>query len=142
MTEQERSLQILLVEDNPVDVLITREALAGWHIQNNLYVVEDGQEALDFLYGRGDFAGVAQPDLILLDLNLPKKNGREVLAEIKQDPDRCDITVVVVTTSDSTTDVQTCRDLGAHLYITKPLDADEYLRAIHSIQEIWLHAVG
>lgn len=140
MTEQDRSLQILLVEDNPVDVLVTREALAGWDVKSSLHVVEDGQEALDFLRRQGDFIGAAQPDLVLLDLNLPKKNGREILAEIKQDPDLSTITVVVVTTSDSTTDVQTCRDLGANLYIIKPQEFEEYVEALNSIQEIWLNS--
>jgi CheY-like chemotaxis protein len=103
--------------------------------------VEDGQEALDFLRGQGDFIGAAQPDLILLDLNLPKKNGQEVLAEIKQDPDLSTITVVVVTTSDSPADMEMCRDLGASLYVTKPQEFEEYVEAINSIQEIWLDSL-
>ena len=124
-----------------MDVLVTREALARWEVKSILHVVEDGQEALDFLRGQGDFIGAAQPDLILLDLNLPKKNGQEVLAEIKQDPDLSTITVVVVTTSDSPADMEMCRDLGASLYVTKPQEFEEYVEAINSIQEIWLDSL-
>lgn len=142
MKQENSILTILLAEDNPMDILITRESLKNWKIKHRLYVVEDGEEALDFLYGRGDFAGAQRPDLILLDLNLPKRNGREVLSEIGQDPELSRITVVVVTTSDSEVDLQVCKDLGAKLCITKPYGYEEYVGAIGSIQEFWLNSSG
>ena len=142
MTEQDRHLQILLVEDNPVDVLMTRQALQDWEIKNRLHVVTDGNEALDFLHRQGDYVGSSGPDLVLLDLNIPQKSGKEVLAAIKQDPDLENITVVVATTSDSPNDRQTCHELGADLFITKPLDLDAYIGAINSIQDFWFDNRG
>jgi CheY-like chemotaxis protein len=141
MTQKDRPLQILLVEDNPVDVLMTRAALETWDIQNNLHVTEDGQDAVDFLYRRGAYRAAERPDLILLDLNLPRKSGIEILSEIKQDSDLSNITVVVVTTSAAMADLETCRDLGAKLCITKPLEFEEYVRELGSVQEFWLTAV-
>lgn len=136
MTDKERPLRILLVEDNPIDVLITRRALNTWEIQNSLHVAEDGQEAVDFLYRRGTYSEAERPDLILLDLNLPRKSGLEVLSEINQDADLSTITVVVVTTSAVEADLEMCNNLGARLCITKPLDFDEYVTAIKGIQGI------
>ncbi len=136
MTDKERPLRILLVEDNPIDVMMTRKALNTWEIQNNLNVVEDGQEAVDFLYRRGTYREAEIPDLILLDLNLPRKSGIEVLSEINRDADLSTITVVVVTTSAVEADLEKCNNLGAKLCITKPLDFDEYVTAIKAIQGI------
>jgi CheY-like chemotaxis protein len=131
------TLRILLAEDNPMDILMTKESLKDWKIKSSLHVVEDGEEALDFLYGRGNYIGAARPDLVLLDLNLPKRNGQEVLSAIKQDPELSHIIVVVVTTSDSEADLQMCRDLGARLCVTKPCGLEEYVDAINSIQDLW-----
>ncbi len=142
MTEQNRRLQILLVEDNPVDVLMTRQALQDWEIKNCLYVVTTGSEALDFLYRQGDYVGSSRPDLVLLDLNIPHKSGIEILTAIKQDPDLENIAVVVATTSDSPNDRQTCHELGADLFIIKPLELDAYIGAINSIEDFWLNSRG
>ncbi len=105
-----------------------------------MHVVQDGEQALDFLFARGSFVGSPRPDLMLLDLNLPKTSGEEVLSEIKKDPDLSSITVVVVTTFDAVADRQVWNDLGAELCITKPLDSDEYYRAINYIEEFWIAA--
>jgi CheY-like chemotaxis protein len=129
-------LQILLVEDNPVDVFMTGEALKRWKISNSLHVAQDGQEALDFLHRRGAYAEAERPDLIFLDLNLPKINGIEVLSEISQHEDLSTITVVVVTTSSAESDRKTCVDLGAKHYIVKPLEFDEYVRQLSAVQEL------
>jgi len=138
MSEFAEPLQILLVEDNPVDVLMTREALRTWKIRNSLQVVEDGQEAMDFLGKRGTYAEAERPDLILLDLNLPKKTGIEVLSEISQHADLSTITVVVVTTASAAPDLEECLALGARQCIIKPLDFDDYVRQLNSVQEFWL----
>ena len=135
MDEPATPIQILLVEDNPVDVFMTREALKTWKIRNSLQVVEDGQEALDFLHRRGTYAEAERPDLIFLDLNLPKINGMEVLSEISQHADLSTITVVVVTTSAAENDLKKCVDLGAKHYIIKPLEFDEYVRQLGAVQE-------
>ena len=135
MTPWDMAFQILLVEDNPSDVLLTREALKGWKIEHCLHVVEDGEEALDFLFRRGPFCEAVRPDLIILDLNLPKLDGKEVMLEIKRDPGLSTIPLVVVTTSDAVTDKESCYALGAKLYITKPLNLQEYVAAICAIEE-------
>jgi len=140
MTQHDLTVQILLVEDNPMDVLMTREALKDWKIKHSLHVVQDGEEALDFLFRRGCYGDTARPDLILLDLNLPKKSGTEVLWEIKQDPDLSTITLAVVTTSDAARDIEMCHELGANLFITKPLDFEEYIAAINSIEDLCFSA--
>jgi CheY-like chemotaxis protein len=138
MRSQDTSIQILLVEDNSMDVLLIRGCLKKWRIKNYLHVVQDGEQALDFLFGRGDFVGSPRPDLMLLDLNLPKTSGDEVLFEITKNPDLSSITVVVVTTFDAVADRQVWNDLGAQLCITKPLDFDEYYRAISYVEEFWI----
>jgi two-component system, chemotaxis family, response regulator Rcp1 len=130
-------VEILLVEDNPVDVLMTRRALQDDSGSNNLHVVEDGEQATDFLHRQGGFSGAPVPDLILLDLNLPKKNGREVLAEIKKDPALLHIPVVVLTTSAAETDILRSYQLHANCFITKPVDLDQFLEAVKSIQGFW-----
>jgi CheY-like chemotaxis protein len=134
MIDKERLLQILLVEDNPTDVLMTREGLEDWKIAYCLSVVEDGEQALEFLYRRGDYGEAERPDLILLDLNLPKISGKEVLSQIQRDPDLSSITVVIVSTADATIDCQMCEDFDAKLFLTKPIDYEEYVNAISSLQ--------
>jgi CheY-like chemotaxis protein len=136
-----RPIDILLVEDNPADVRLTREALREARVINSLHVVEDGMEALDFLRKRARYAGSPSPDLILLDLNLPKKDGREVLAEIKQDENWRRIPVVVLTTSRAEEDIVRSYDLHANAYVTKPLDLTQFLEVIRVLEEFWLAVV-
>ena len=133
--------EILLVEDNAGDVLLTREALKGSKIANNLHVVRDGEEAMEFLYRRGKYAASLQPDLILLDLNLPRKDGREVLDEIKTDDNLKKIPVVILTTSKSEEDILKSYNLHANCYITKPLDLDKFVSVVHAIEDFWLAVV-
>jgi CheY-like chemotaxis protein len=134
-------VEILLVEDNPGDVRLTREAWKEGKLRNNLHVAEDGVEALAFLRRQGRHGDAARPDLILLDLNLPRKDGREVLAEIKQDPNLKHIPVVILTTSKAEQDILKTYDLHANCYITKPLDMDQFIRVVKSIEEFWLETV-
>ena len=136
-----RPLELLLVEDNPGDVRLTREALKSGEVAVNLNVARDGVEALDFLRRRGTFAAAPVPDLILLDLNLPRKNGREVLSEIKSDPELRRIPVLVMTTSRADQDINRAYSLNANCYITKPMDLDEFLRIVRSIEDFWLKTV-
>ena len=127
---QSRVVEILLVEDNQADVVLTREALEHSKLANQLHVVEDGVEALAFLRREGDYGAVPRPDLVLLDLNLPRKDGREVLAEIKADPDLRRIPVVILTTSSAEEDILKTYDLHANCYITKPVDLDQFLKVV------------
>ena len=136
-----RAIEILLVEDNPADVLITREALFDAKIINQLNVVEDGAEALDFLRRKGRFAAAARPDLILLDLNLPGVDGRDFLAEIKRDPDFLNIPVVVLTTSRAHADVLKSYQLHANCFISKPVDHQEFINALRALRQFWIHIV-
>ncbi len=136
-----RPIEILLVEDNPGDVDLTREALDDAKVANRLHVVDDGAKAMEFLYRRGGFAGVPRPDIILLDLNLPKKDGREVLADIRQDPALAEIPVVVLTTSQAEEDIFRAYRLHANCYITKPVDLEQFLKVIRSIEDFWLTIV-
>jgi CheY-like chemotaxis protein len=138
MARQGDPIQILLVEDNPLDILIISECLRKWRVKNHLNVVQDGKQAIDFLHSRGSFAGSPRPDLMLLDLNLPKTNGGDVLSAINRNPDLSDITIVVVTTFDPMTDLDVWNDLGASLCITKPVDYAEYFQAIRYIEELWI----
>ena len=131
---------ILMVEDNPADVCLTREAFRNGEIRNNLNVARDGVEAIDYLHRRGRFPDAPRPDLILLDLNLPRKNGREVLAEIKSDPSLMRIPVVVLTTSRAENDVLKTYDLHANCYVVKPADLDEFMDVVKSIEHFWLKA--
>lgn len=132
---------ILLVEDNPGDVRLTVEALKEGKVVNQLNVATDGVEALEFLRRKGKHAAAPRPDLILLDLNLPKKDGRELLAEIKSDPDLKRIPVVVLTTSMAEEDVVQTYDLHANCYITKPVELDRFLAIVKSIDDFWLTIV-
>ncbi len=136
-----RPVEILLVEDSPSDAELTVEALKEAKIHNRLSIVEDGVEALDFLHRRGKWSEAPRPDLIMLDLNLPRKDGREVLGEIKADPLLKTIPVVVLTTSRAEQDVLRAYQLNANCYITKPVDFDQFLRVIHSIEQYWLLVV-
>jgi two-component system, chemotaxis family, response regulator Rcp1 len=134
-------VDILLVEDSPGDVRLMQEALRDAKVINNLAVVKDGVEALDFLRQKGQFSSAARPDVILLDLNLPRKDGREVLAEIKQDPDLKRIPVVVVTTSREEQDVLKSYNLHANCYVTKPVDLEQFVAVVKSIENFWLGIV-
>ena len=134
-------VDILLVEDSPADVLITREAFAEFKILNTLYVVEDGVEALAFLNQEGKYASMPQPNLILLDLNLPRKNGREVLAEIKSDSKFKSIPVVILTTSHSEKDILQAYDQHANCYIVKPVGFENFVEAMKTIRQFWFSVV-
>jgi CheY-like chemotaxis protein len=134
-------IQILLVEDDPGDIVITREAFADHKVRNHLSVVSDGESAMSFLRRKGDYADAPRPDLILMDLNLPRKSGHEVLAEIKADPDLRRIPVVVLTTSDAEEDVLRSYDLHANAYVTKPVDFDCFLRVVHQIDEFFITVI-
>ena len=134
-------VEILLVEDNPGDVRLTQEVLKDGKVRNNMSVVKDGVDAISFLQQTGEYAGAPRPDIILLDLNLPKKDGREVLAEIKADPNLKNIPVVVLTTSSAEQDIFRSYDLHANCYITKPVDLDQFIRVIRSIEDFWLTIV-
>jgi two-component system, chemotaxis family, response regulator Rcp1 len=136
-----RPAKILLVEDSPTDALLAQEALRGTHISNNIHIVEDGEEALAFLHGEGPYAQAPRPDLILLDLNLPKKGGQEVLEEIKTDPELKDIPVVVLTTSQDVGDVSKAYDLHANCYITKPVDFLQFTEVVQAIAHFWFAVV-
>jgi two-component system, chemotaxis family, response regulator Rcp1 len=135
------SFDILLVEDNPGDVELTREALLGAKAANRLHVVDDGVEAVDFLFRRGKFEDAPRPDIILLDLNLPNKDGRQVLSEIKADTDLAQIPVIVLTTSQAQEDILRAYQLHANCYIAKPLDFNQFLRIVSTIEEFWLSVV-
>ncbi|MFH8484659.1 response regulator [Streptomyces longisporoflavus] len=134
-------VDVLLVEDDPGDELMTREAFEDNKIRNNLHVVRDGEEALDFLYRRGEYEGVPRPDLILLDLNLPKYDGRQVLEKIKSDPDLQDIPVVVLTTSAAEEDILRSYKLHANAYVTKPVDLDQFIAAVRQIDDFFVQVV-
>ena len=139
--EQMNVIEILLVEDNPGDVRLTIEALKEAKVRNRLSVVSDGVEALAFLRNQDQYAAAPRPDLILLDLNLPKKDGREVLAEIKADSDLKVIPVVVLTTSNAEKDLVQAYESHANCYITKPVDFQQFLIVIKSIENFWLNIV-
>ncbi|WP_434346335.1 response regulator [Myxococcus virescens] len=134
-------IEILLVEDNPGDVRLTIEALKEGKVRNRLSVARDGVEALAFLRRQGAYADAALPDLILLDLNLPRKDGREVLAEIKVDPALRRIPVVVLTTSKAEEDILRTYDLHANCYIAKPVDLEQFISVVRSIDDFWLSVV-
>ena len=136
-----RPIEILLVEDNPGDVRLTREALQEAKVRNNLAVANDGVEALSYLRREPPFENATRPDLVLLDLNLPRKDGREVLAEIKADPDLRRLPVVVLTTSNAEQDILESYNLYANCYITKPVDLDQFLGIVTSIEDFWLTIV-
>ena len=134
-------IDVLLVEDDPADELITREAFADNKIGNTLHVARDGEEALDFLFRRGAHTDAVRPDLILLDLNLPKYDGREVLQQVKADLDLSSIPVVVLTTSSAEEDILRSYRLHANAYVTKPVDLDQFVSAIRQIDDFFLTVV-
>jgi CheY-like chemotaxis protein len=132
---------ILLVEDNPGDVRLTREAFEAGNITNSLHVATDGVEALEFLHRRGDHADAPRPDIVLLDLDLPRKNGDEVLVEITEDAELSRIPVIVMTSSAAEEDVVKSYELQASAYLTKPVDPDEFIETVRTFREFWLSVV-
>ena len=141
MSPDVEPIEVLLVEDDPGDELMTREAFEDNKIRNTLHVVRDGEEALDFLYRRGAHASAPRPDLILLDLNLPKYDGREVLQVIKSDDELAHIPVVVLTTSSAEEDILRSYRLHANAYVTKPVDLDQFIAAVRQIDEFFVTVV-
>ena len=136
-----KPIEILLIEDNPGDVRLTKEVLKEGKVRNNLQVVGDGVEAMAYLHRENSYTKAPRPDLILLDLNLPKKDGREVLQEIKADHQLKRIPVVVLTTSDADEDILKSYNLSANCYITKPVDLDQFISVIRSVEAFWLTIV-
>jgi CheY-like chemotaxis protein len=136
-----RPIEILLVEDNPGDVRLTQEALKEDKVANNLHVVKDGVEAMRFLRREAPYADAPKPDLVLLDLNLPKKDGREVLAEVKRDPELGRIPVVVLTSSQADEDICRAYRLNCNCYVAKPVDFDQFSRVIKAIDAFWFTVV-
>ncbi|MFA6470393.1 MAG: response regulator [Candidatus Latescibacterota bacterium] len=136
-----KEVNILLVEDNPADVRLTQEALEESKLYCKLYTVYDGEAAMEFLYKEGKYGDATRPDLIILDLNLPKKDGREVLKEIKEDEKLKSIPVVVLTMSKSEEDAWKAYDLHANCYITKPIDFNQFIKVVKSIQDFWFTIV-
>ena len=136
-----RAIEVLLVEDDPGDVMMTREAFADYKIANNLNVVTNGEDAIAYLRKQGRFAGAPRPDLVLLDLNLPRRNGREVLRDVKGDPDLRRIPVVVLTTSEAEEDVLASYDLHANAYVRKPVDFDQFVAAVRAIDDFFITVV-
>lgn len=132
-----KSLQVLLVEDNEGDVRLIKEAFSESKIDKTFNVARDGEDALNFLYGRGKYTERTKPDIVLLDINLPKKNGFEVLESIKKDPELKKIPVIMLSSSSSEEHVIKSYDLNANCYVTKPVDFDEYIRAVKIIEDFW-----
>ncbi len=136
-----KAVDILLVEDNPGDIRLTQEAMKEARLTNTLHVARNGVQALDFLHQRGEFAAAPRPDLVLLDLNLPQLSGREVLKQMKDDAELRRIPVIVLSTSEASRDVLESYDLHANCYINKPVDFDEFLRLLVSIESFWFQLV-
>jgi CheY-like chemotaxis protein len=141
INEEARPIEILLVEDNPGDMRLTKEALKEGKVYNNLHWVKDGVDALEFLRREGKHAQAPRPDIILLDLNLPKKDGREVLSVVKNDDQLKHIPVVVLTTSKAEEDVVRSYNLHANCYVTKPVDLEKFISVVHAIDRFWLTVV-
>ncbi|QCC52155.1 response regulator [Halapricum salinum] len=135
------AVEILLAEDNPGDVKLTEKALEQGHIINNLHVVTDGVEAMQFLRREGEYADKPRPDLVLLDLNMPRKDGKEVLKDVKDDPDLRRIPIVVLTSSEAEEDIVRSYDLHANAYLTKPVDFSGFLDIVEHIEDFWLSVV-
>jgi CheY-like chemotaxis protein len=136
-----RPIEILLVEDTAEDAEWTMESLRAGRVRNRVHWVEDGEDAMTFLHRRGGHAGAPRPDLVLLDLRLPRMGGQEVLAEIKRDPDLRRIPVVIMTSSDDEKDILQAYDRHANCYIHKPIDMDKFMEAVRSIEDFWLSLV-
>ncbi|MGZ4632005.1 MAG: response regulator [Actinomycetes bacterium] len=141
MSQPARQIEVLLVEDDPGDVLMTREAFQDYKVANQLHVVHDGADALAFLRREGEYAGVPRPDLVLLDLNLPRMDGREVLQAIKSDPELASIPVVVLTTSEAEEDVLRSSSLHANAYVTKPVDFERFIAVVRQIDDFFVTVV-
>ncbi|MER5550560.1 response regulator [Streptomyces sp. NPDC002793] len=141
MNDAVKPIEVLLVEDDPGDELMTREAFEDNKIRNTLHVVRDGQEALDFLYRQGEYGDAPRPDLVLLDLNLPKYDGRQVLERIKTDPELALIPVVVLTTSSAEEDILRSYKLHANAYVTKPVDLEQFIGAVRQIDDFFVSVV-
>ncbi|MFC8731474.1 response regulator [Luteimicrobium sp. NPDC057192] len=141
MTQQRKTIDVLLVEDDPGDVLMTREAFEDHKVNNRLSVVPDGVSAMEFLRKEGQYADAPTPDLILLDLNLPRMDGREVLAALKEDPALRSIPVVVLTTSEAEEDVVRSYSLHANAYVTKPVDFDRFINVVRQVDEFFVEVV-
>ncbi|WP_433466003.1 response regulator [Spirillospora sp. CA-128828] len=141
MNEGPHPIEVLLVEDDPGDVLLTVEAFEHNKVNNKLHVVNDGEQAMAFLRRQGEYADVPRPDLVLLDLNLPRKDGREVLEEIKNDDDLRRIPVVVLTTSEADEDILCSYDLHANAYVTKPVDFDRFISVVRRIDDFFVTVV-
>ena len=139
--EGERQIEILLVEDDPGDVMMTREAFHDYKLHNELHVVSDGAEAMAFLRQEGEYAGRPRPDLVLLDLNLPRMDGRQVLEAIKSDPELASIPVVVLTTSENEDDVLRSYSLHANAYVTKPVDFQRFIEVVRQIDDFFVTVV-
>jgi CheY-like chemotaxis protein len=139
--EAEREIQVLLVEDDPGDVLMTREAFEDYKVHNQLHVVNDGEQAMAFLRNEGEYADLPRPDLVLLDLNLPRMDGRQVLDAIKSDPELSSIPVVVLTTSEAEDDVLRSYSLHANAYVTKPVDFERFINVVRQIDDFFVSVV-
>lgn len=137
----DRPVHILLVEDNPGDVRLAKAALAEGKVKNDLHVARDGVEALEYLRKQGQYKGAPRPDLVLLDLNLPRKTGREVLQEVKDDPDLRRIPIIVLTSSEAEEDILKSYNLHANGYVTKPVDFDKFVKLMNTIEEFWFTMV-
>ncbi len=140
-THTGRPIEVLLVEDNPGDVRLMQEALKDAKVRNNLNVVYDGEEAMSFLRRQENYSGAPAPDLIMLDLNLPGKDGREVLEEIKNDPELKHIPVVIVTTSSAEEDILKSYSLHANCFVTKPVNLEQFVKVVHAIEDFWFTIV-
>ena len=140
-TDTARPVEVLLVEDNPGDVRLMQEALKASKIRNNLHVVNDGEEAMLFLRRQSKYTGIREPDLVFLDLNLPGKNGREVLAEVKQDAFLRHIPVVILTTSSDEEDIFRTYNLDANCFVTKPVNHEQFIKMVHMIEDLWFTIV-
>jgi two-component system response regulator len=139
--ENLKRVEILLIEDNPGDARLTQEALKDGKVKNNLTIMYDGEEAMDFIYKRNKHKDAVRPDLIILDLNLPKKSGQEILAEIKEDEDLKTIPVIILTTSKSEEDIIKSYQLNANCYLVKPIDLNSFFEVVKSIEGFWLSLV-
>jgi chemotaxis family two-component system response regulator Rcp1 len=140
-TGEVQPIEILLAEDNPGDVLLTRKGLDRGKVVNNLHVVPDGEEALAYLRGEGEYADAPRPDLILLDLNMPRMDGKDVLEQLKSEPDLKRIPVVVLTSSEAEEDIVRSYDLHANAYLTKPVDYTDFFSVVEHIEDFWLSVV-
>lgn len=141
MNDRPRPIEVLLVEDDPGDILLTKEAFEDNKVRNNLHVVSDGEEAIAFLRRQGPYAQAPRPDLVLLDLNLPRKDGREVLQEVKADPELRSIPIVVLTTSEADEDIVRSYRLHANAYVTKPVDFEQFIQVVRQIDDFFVTVV-